>query len=181
MTNDSVGALIDAVGSNTGARLAAGGAALETTAMFGVRVGDLHLLLPAHHVEVVRDVEPPTRVPGAPDYIVGLVPHGDGALAILDVARFLGIARQQEIDYSDLSAHRVVGVRGAGLEAGLLCDQAMGVIHVEQSQVRPNQVIKGGRIREFLTEELERNDVRYGIVDLRLLLTAARVRSRREG
>ncbi len=149
-------------------------------ALFGIRVGSLNLLLSAHEVQAVTNAEPPTRAPGAPDYITGLVPHGDGALAILDLGKFLGVPRDDS-HLEDLSMYRVVSVKVGELEAGLLCEQATGVTQVHRSLIAPATVIKGGRIREFVSEEVELDGKCFGLLDLQPMLEAARVRSRREG
>jgi chemotaxis signal transduction protein len=155
--------------------------ASEYVALFGIRIGSINLLLDAHDVLAVTAMEPPTRVPGTPGHILGLVPHGDGALSIVDLAAFLGIADAGAVDYGDVSSLRVVCVRVGELEAGLLCQQAIGVAQIRSDSLQPASVLRGGRLGEFVAQEVEFRGARFGIMKLKPLLEAARSMSRRGG
>ncbi|MEN9581382.1 MAG: hypothetical protein RJA70_4391 [Pseudomonadota bacterium] len=152
----------------------------EHLPLFGIRVGSISLLLDAHDVMAVTAMEPPTRVPGTPGHILGLVPHGDGALSIVDLAAFLGVNEGSSVDYGDVSSLRVVCVRVGELEAGLLCHQAIGVAQIRTDSLQSASVLRGGRLGEFVAFEVEFRGARVGMLKLKALLDAARSVSRRE-
>jgi chemotaxis signal transduction protein len=153
---------------------------LGTAFMFGLRVGAVHLFVDAANVSGVLALEPTTRVPHAPPHIVGLAPHGEGALAIADLGQFLQLDDVQPDRYAvDMSTYRVVIVTHSNMEAGLLCDQALGVRALERARMEPASILRGGRLTEFIREEIDCDDARFGVLDLGALLNSARIPSDR--
>ena len=149
-------------------------------AYFLFQVGGTELAVPAAFVESVAEVVAPVRVPHTPPYILGLVLHGEAALPILDVARFVGLDGERAEQVGDESARRFVFVRSGEMVVGLLCDRAAGVRAVERGLRQAAGVLKGGRLSTFLEAELELPDARVGVLSLERFIEDARMRPDRD-
>jgi chemotaxis signal transduction protein len=146
--------------------------------VFSLRVRGVRLVVPSHNVMGVVAFEPPTRIPRTPAHIIGLLPHGDGALAVVDLAEFLAIPHVgNEPDAP--STRRVVVTRHGDLEAGMVCDQTHGVMAFEGISLEPATVLKAGRLAEFVSWEFDASASRVGVLNLAALLDSARVKSTR--
>ena len=146
--------------------------------VFSFRVEGIRLVVPSYNVVGVIAFEPPTRVPRTPSHILGLLPYGDGALAVVDLANFLEIPKQQA--QADIAAvHRVIVTRDRDLEAGFLCNQTHGVMPFDNAQLETSTVLKSGRLAEFVSWELDDAQSRVGLLNLASVLENARVGSTR--
>jgi chemotaxis signal transduction protein len=61
------------------------------------------------------------------------------------------------------------------LEAGLVCDQAYGVLEISPADLQPATVLKAGRLPEFVIRELDGPDARIGVLDIAAVLESARI------
>jgi purine-binding chemotaxis protein CheW len=150
-----------------------------TEALFAFSCDGIRLSVPAALVSQVIAFEPPTKVPRTPAHILGLLPYGEGSIAVLDTSRFLGLGPDPS-ESIDRSMFRSVIVRAGDLEAGLLCQHAHGVASIRTDDLAPPEETGRGRLREFLHATVPIGDERAGLLDLGRLLEAARARSRKE-
>ena len=146
--------------------------------VFSLRVRGVRLVVPSACVAGVIAFDAPTRVPRTPPHILGLLPYGDGALAVVDLALFLDIGATSD-SHDGLTTRRVVVTRHGELEAGLLCDQTHGVLGFESSSLEPPSVLKAGRLAEFVSWEFDDTTSRVGLLDVVSVLEKARVISTR--
>ncbi len=141
------------------------------------RLGEIQLAVPADSVASVIAGELPTKIPRTPSYILGLVPYGEGSLTVLDLSEFLNLDLTHRDAAPELSERRVLIVGVNQLEAGLLCDKALGVINVEESDFQETMILKGGRLPEFLEYEFDDPEGRVGILNIAKLLDTARIKT----
>ncbi len=148
----------------------------ERLDVFAVRVGGVRLVMPSENVAGVVALDAPTRVPRTPEYILGLLPHGEGALAVVDFETFLALAKHDAREKG--STRRVVIVRSGELEAGLACEHVFGVASLEPTELESPSVLKSGRLPEFVRGEYDGPGGRVGLLDVSSVLEAARLSSR---
>lgn len=150
---------------------------VKTRPLLVFLLGELRLAVDANSVASVLPGEPPTKIPKTASYILGLIPYDEGALTVVDLFGFLDLDVPEKTRKLELSERRVIIVSTDELEAGLLCDKAMGVIGVEISKTKEATILKGGRLPEFLEYEIDTALGRVGILNLANILEAARVKT----
>lgn len=136
---------------------------------FQFKVGDVLLLCEAERVEAVTAYQAPTPLPRVPPHLLGLVNYDQRALVLVDLARFLSVPRSEE------DPTRTLVVQGGGYRVGLPVDLALGVVTLEESDVRHGSQVFGGRLAEFVRAEADTPNGLGAVLDLELLLEAARV------
>ena len=149
-----------------------------THAGFAIRCAGIRLVLPSTNVTGVVSHDHPTFVPRTPTHILGLRPHGEGALAIVDTARILGLGESTLAGAPE--NQRVVIVQSGTLEAGLLCDAALGVVEVPAELVDHQRLLTAGRLAEFVQWEFDDGTKRAGWLNVEVLLEAARFKGARD-
>lgn len=146
---------------------------VEAVLVFHVR--GAQLALRAADVNGLLAVQPPTRIPHAPSYVLGLVRHGERALAVVDAAALLGLEGQPVADGE--APRRIIVVSAGGMEVGLLCDRAAGIQPTPRRDWRPRSVLQGEQLAAHVSSELEGPGGIIGLLDLPALLDAARIRT----
>lgn len=139
------------------------------TAQFLFRVGDVPLLCPAEQVEAVTAWEVPIPLPRVPTHVLGLVSYDQRALVLVDLAIFLGLDRAKKEPTRTLVLH------AGDYRVGLPVDRARGVVTLSEDEVTEGAHVLGGRLSEFVRAECETAEGLAAILDLELLLEAARV------
>ncbi len=143
----------------------------EIAPQFVFVLGDTHLAIPASSIETISAVQPPVPLPHAPEHVLGIIAFGESTLPIVNLHTFLGLrASDEEV------VQRVMVVRHNDCNVGIICDHVIGVRTAYTSQLSVPQLIKGGRLQEFLDHELNNETIPVGLLNLGALLEAARVR-----
>ncbi len=151
----------------------------ELPPLFVFVLADTRLALPASNVRSIDSVQPPINLPHSPPHILGLIPHGDGALPVVDLAHFLNLQAESagEDDDGSEAQQRMMVIQQDDMNVGFLCRQVLGVRTVQEGDLEPPRLLTGGRLGEFIRHELTEDDFAIGVLDLKLLLDAARVRA----
>ncbi|HZG22739.1 MAG TPA: chemotaxis protein CheW [Herbaspirillum sp.] len=80
--------------------------------------------LPTAEVALVLPLSPCKRLPGAPPWVAGLLPHGDGHVPVIDLSRLaLGQPAAARVSTRLVLVH-YRGAGGAGRLLGLILEQA---------------------------------------------------------
>jgi len=145
----------------------------ERQLLFVLRISGFLIGLPASSVQSVIATDPPCPLPMAPAYVVGLVPHSEGALAVVDLAHFMELG----VTTVAASANRVVVVRSGELEAGLLCDQALGIHSAGADEIARECVVRGGQLATYTSFECQLALGRVASLNLPGLLQAMQLRA----
>jgi purine-binding chemotaxis protein CheW len=96
------------------------------------RVADADYVLPAADVLHMESYEGATRVPGAPDYVAGLMQIRRRVIPVVDLRLRFGLpAVERTLD------SRVVVVQSGERAVGLLADSAREVKHIASEDFRP--------------------------------------------
>lgn len=88
--------------------------------------------LEASYVREVQPLHDLTPLPGAPEFVRGLVNLRGEILAVIDMKRFFDLP---ERGIGDL--HSVLFVEGAGMSFGLLADQVLGTRRLPLASLQP--------------------------------------------
>ena len=100
--------------------------------LFLFRVGSSWFAAPPECVAAVSAVpDRRTRVPTAPEHVLGVVNHRGRAVALFDLARFLGLEAPPRVT-------RQLVLRADEFEAAVLVEQARGMIEVNAESLRPS-------------------------------------------
>jgi purine-binding chemotaxis protein CheW len=101
------------------------------------RVGTAEYVVPAAQVLHLESYETATRVPGAPDYVAGLVQVRGRVVPVVDLRVRFGLPPiEHSID------RRVIVVQVGARVAGLLVDSAREVLHLDAASFHaPPEVI----------------------------------------
>lgn len=102
--------------------------------LFVFRVGATWLAVPADRVETVIQTPRPTPLPMVPPHVLGLVPYGQEALAIFDLASFLGMG--QALSEEGTGYSRVLVLSTGTLKAAVPVAAAAGVAEVAPDALR---------------------------------------------
>lgn len=96
------------------------------------RVADADYVLPADDVLHMESFEGATHVPGAPDYVAGLMQSRRRVIPVVDLRLRFGLPRAEPSLDS-----RVVVVQAGDRAIGLLADSAREVRHIPVEDFRP--------------------------------------------
>lgn len=117
-----------------------------------------------HEVYPLRDLMP---LPGAPAFIVGIVSARSQVLPVYDLKKFFDLPEQGLTDL-----HRVIVVRHADLELGLLADISVGVRSVARTALQSGLPTLTGIRAEYLKGVTVDG---LTVLDLERLLTDPRI------
>jgi purine-binding chemotaxis protein CheW len=97
------------------------------------RLASERYALESRHVQEVHPLRDLTPLPGTPPFILGIVNVRGRILPVMDLKKFFDLP---ERGLTDL--HRIILVRGHGLELGLLADVIVGVRSVAADSLQPS-------------------------------------------
>jgi len=98
------------------------GASLDDLELLEFRLADETYAVETRHVVEVHVLRDLTPLPGTPEFVRGIVNLRGHILPVFDLKKFFALPEQ---GLGDL--HRIIVVRGADLELGLLADTVTGV------------------------------------------------------
>jgi purine-binding chemotaxis protein CheW len=119
------------------------------------------------HVCEVCPLKDLTPLPGTPPFVLGLVNVRGHILPVLDLKKFFELPEQ---GLSDL--HRIVVVRGHGLELGLLTDVTLGIRTIPAASLQPSLPTLNGVRADYLKGVTPE---RLTVLDLSRILSDPRI------
>ena len=115
--------------------------------------------------EVLRVTEI-TPVPGAPDYILGIINLRGNVVTVLDTRKRFGLP-PKEIDDSS----RIVIIESADQVVGMLVDSVAEVVYLRYSEIESSPNVGNEESSRFIQGVHSRNDSLLILVDVNKLLT----------
>lgn len=149
---------------------------LARSALLVCRVGGTLLAFEADKVQAILESRPAEPVPHTPPHVSGVITFGEGALAVVDLARFLNLAAGAP-ERSDLALERVVVLADGGLQAGLRCEKVAGILEHLGDLPAPRGVLQGERLTPYLVAELTDAQGVVGVLSAAALLEALKVKA----
>ncbi|MBN1395654.1 MAG: purine-binding chemotaxis protein CheW [Pirellulales bacterium] len=135
----------------------------ETTDRRDRRAGTVHLVVfrlagERYAVEIakVREIVPAsdyTRLPHAPDYVLGLINLRGEVVPLVDLRRRLGLPAEQWNDET-----RMVVVEVGGKKSALAVDEVVEVSRIGEERVIPSPSTVAGPEREYLSGLVQQDD-----------------------
>jgi len=122
----------------------------------------------AVEITKVREIILPvrlTRVPRAPDYVLGLINLRSEVVPVVDLRRRLGLPAREPTDET-----RVMVVDVGGKTLGMVVDAVSEVLRIAEKQFVPPPPAVAGAGREYLTGLVELDDRLLILLDIELLL-----------
>ena len=118
--------------------------------------------------EIIR-VPHMTWVPGTQDYVRGVINLRGNVVAVIDLAKMLGMPRAEED-----SQTRIMIVESSGVMAGVLVDSVSRVADIAPSQLEPSLRTLDEDQRAFVVAQMNLDDKLIGILELDEILAQAR-------
>ena len=123
--------------------------------------------LESRHVEEVHPLRELTPLPCPPPFILGIVNVRGRILPVMDLKKFFDLPERGVTDL-----HRIILVRGQGLELGLLADVIVGVRSVAAESLQPSLPTLTGIRADYLKGVSEE---RLVVLDLDRLLSDPKI------
>jgi purine-binding chemotaxis protein CheW len=141
-----------------GARDSASGAAGARDRVVAFQLGDEHYGLPIGAIELVARCPPRfTPVPGAPDFLAGVMNIRGAVLPVIDQGRLFASRGTGEQGRAGGAARRVIVLTIGGLRVGILVHGVSGIIAVAASELRDFPSLMPGGARLFDRAAIERD------------------------
>jgi purine-binding chemotaxis protein CheW len=131
------------------------------------RVGGRWFAVDVFQVERILAYEVPTPLPGAPEFLDGVVPYGDGTVPVLDLRTRL------EVEAPIREDTRVMVVNVDGARVGVVVDAVVEVLRVSAVDVRPPPDVVRGLAAQYITGILSRPDRTVVVLAVGKLLSSA--------
>jgi len=112
----------------------------------------------------VKEILPLTDifpVPGAPDFIPGVINNRGDIESVISLNKFLGIP-----DSDKTAASRIAMASKAGLRSGILVDAVIDVVDVPLTSIKPPLSTLEGVIKDLVTGEVTYNDRNVVMLDV---------------
>lgn len=145
----------------------AGPAAGSTLDLLEFRLASERYGLETRYVHEVHPLRELTPLPCTPEFVLGIVNVRGRILPILDLKKFFQLPDQGLTDL-----HRIIHLRGNGLELGLLADVMVGVRRVPLDRLQPSLPTLTGIRAEYLKGVTEE---RLVVLDLERLLSDPKI------
>ncbi len=114
--------------------------------------------------EIIRPV-PVTRLPRAPDYVLGLINLRSEVIPVVDLRRRLGLPSREPSDDA-----RVVVADVGGKTWGMTVDAVSEVLRIAEDRIVPPPPSVAGPGREYLTGLVQLDDRLLILLDIEILL-----------
>jgi len=131
------------------------------------RLASERYALESRHVEEVHPLRDLTPLPCTPPFILGIVNVRGRILPVIDLKKFFDLPERGVTDL-----HRIILVRGQGLELGLLADVIVGVRSVAAESLQPSLPTLTGIRADYLKGVSEE---RLVVLDLDRLLSDPKI------
>ena len=141
-------------------------------------IGESWYGMRTQHVRQVVSMPTVFSVPTTPAHILGVANLGGLVVPVLDIRRFLeltgtGLPKLPPLAQREVGERRMVIVEAGDMAAGFPVDLAREVVDIPESSIQMPRV-SVGRVREFADGEVEMNHRILTLLDLPMLLEAAR-------
>ena len=125
------------------------------------RIADTEFVLPAERVVQMETFTRATRVPGVPDYVIGIVQLRGRMIPVVDLRVRLGLPR------ADVTLDsRVIVFDRDGRPVAILVDYAREVVRIAPSQKQPPPALMDGATTRFVESIVQVGERTILVLDL---------------
>lgn len=125
----------------------------------------------SHLLEVMR-VEQVAYLPSAPSYISGITSRRGNILSVTDLKKLFDLPMEVLTDHS-----RILIVASDRIETGLLADEVLRVVEIEQSRIEPPLSTLIPEKAQFIKGEFRFDDRLVTVLDIDAIITTTRART----
>jgi purine-binding chemotaxis protein CheW len=119
--------------------------------------------------EVLREVEV-APVPGAPDYVLGIINLRGNVVSVIDARTRFGLATKESDDLS-----RIIVIEAQKQILGILVDSVAEVVDIERDEIEIAPNVGNAETAKYIDGVVSRGDKLLILVDLNKLLSESEV------
>jgi purine-binding chemotaxis protein CheW len=108
----------------------------ESKAYLTFALGEEKFAIPVDHVQEVVEFGQVTKVPNAPDYMLGIINLRGRVLPLLDTKRKLGLAATQRTQKSRIMVLDIQTQEDKSLQIGAIVDIAREVVEIADAEIQ---------------------------------------------
>ena len=139
------------------------------------RVRGTWLAVPVNQVETVNYLGEVTAIPLFPSHFLGWTTLEGEVFLVLDLARFLEMTDFIDTEEAVHDHQRMVVLRAGALMVAVPVSATGSIVQMSTDLIHQPDVLKNGRLHDFLAGEADSDVGRLGLIDVVRLLEAARV------
>lgn len=117
--------------------------------------------VPIQQVKEVVTAPDLTRVPLAPEFVIGIMDLRGEIISVLDVRGFFGLTAVEKQD-----AVRIIVTDVAGSLAGIITDRIEGTLELTKNQIQPPLATVKEELRRYTIGQAQKNNAIITILDL---------------
>jgi purine-binding chemotaxis protein CheW len=116
------------------------------------QAGEQEFALEISQVDRILRFQAPASVPGAPDFLEGVLPYGGGVVPVVDLRKRLGVAAQHPDDT------RIMIVTMDGQRVGMVVDGVREVLRIDSRRIAPSPPMVRGLAAKYILGVLTLED-----------------------
>jgi purine-binding chemotaxis protein CheW len=120
-----------------------------------------HYAFHGNDIKEILTYEEPNYVPGAPDYIYGIINVRGDIESVINIHKFMGMP-----DTEPTGQSRIAIAAKDDIRSGILVDTVEDVVDVPASSIKPPISTLNESLREFVTGELDYNSRNITLLDV---------------
>ena len=117
-----------------------------------------------------------TKVPLAPDFVIGVISLRGEIIPLFDIRSFFGLKDSQDQKYA-----RVIVTEIDGCLLGILVDRIIGTIEIEQSSIQPPLSTIESTLVEYTKGQIQLNHIILIFLDLEKILRCQKMENLKKG
>lgn len=117
----------------------------ETTQLVVFSLSNEKYGIATHQVREVQPLRQISPVPCTPDFVIGVINIRGAIYSVIDIREFLGAP-----DNKLTESTKVILVKAADLEVGIMADDVLGEISIPLHQIKPPLATRGGYKEEYV-------------------------------
>lgn len=118
----------------------------------------------------VQEVDQPTSVYRTPDFVLGVMNLRGDVVALIDLARFLGLN-----GLTDPENHKMLLVEHDGVQGGIVVEEVLGTRRIEQTELEPPPESVDGISQEWIRGIWHDEDHMSVLLDVPSIIQSERI------
>jgi len=129
-----------------------------------------------HQIRSVVRVESITRIPNAPDFVVGVTNLRGQILPVIDIRSFFGLAQKKRTEKS-----RVIVSDVTGSAIGIMVDEVRQAMEIDETLIQPPLATVSEKLAAYTKGQVEVQDAIIIILDFEKVLRSEEIERIRKG
>ena len=129
-----------------------------------------------HQIRSVVRVESITRIPNAPDFVIGVTNLRGQILPVIDIRSFFGLAQKKRTEKS-----RVIVSDVTGSSIGILVDDVKQAMEIDEAAIQPPLATVSEKLATYTKGQFQMQDAIIIILDLEKVLRSEDIDNLKRG